>query len=249
VILEINKDSGPASNSALRTQHWVGTQHSVLRTRTQDSALRTQDSALRQDSTFSTQDSNSGLSTQDSALGQDLGLTRVWTVGHSTRSAEEFNEILRAHNIQVLVDVRTFPGSRRYPQFNKGQLSEALQAIGIEYVHAPKLGGRRRARRDSVNTAWRNEGFRGYADHMETEEFQKGIEELLELASDKRTTIMCAESLWWRCHRSLIADHLKATGIEVIHILNASKTEVHPFTSAARIVNGKLSYRGLLSEG
>lgn len=178
---------------------------------------------------------------------QHSGLS-IWTVGHSTRSAEEFNELLRVHDIEVLVDVRTFPGSRRYPQFNKGQLSEALQANGIEYVHSPKLGGRRQARKDSVNTAWRNEGFRGYADHMETEEFQKGIEELLELARVKRTSVMCAESLWWRCHRSLIADFLKAGGVDVIHILDAGKTQEHPFTSAARIVDGKLSYRGLLDD-
>ena len=173
-------------------------------------------------------------------------MMKIWTVGHSTRSGEEFIEILRAQGIQVLVDVRTFPGSRRYPQFNREALSESLQGAGIKYKHEPRLGGRRRARPDSHNTAWRNEQFRGYADHMETEEFKNGVRELLELASSARVAVMCAEAVWWRCHRSLIADYLKAEGHEVIHILDEKKTEEHPFTSAAMIVNGKLSYRGLL---
>jgi uncharacterized protein (DUF488 family) len=172
---------------------------------------------------------------------------RIWTVGHSTRSAEDFNEVLRAHNIETLVDVRSFPGSRRYPQFNKEELSTALPAAGIEYIHMRNLGGRRRARKNSINTAWRNESFRGYADYMESSEFREGIEELLEAGRKKSTTIMCAESLWWRCHRSLIADFLKARDVEVIHILDAKKTEIHPYTTAARIVDGRLSYEGLLS--
>lgn len=171
---------------------------------------------------------------------------RIWTVGHSTRSAEEFNEILRAHNIEGLVDVRSFPGSRRYPQFNKEQLSKTLPSVGIEYLHLGELGGRRRARKDSINTAWRNESFRGYADHMESSDFRRGIEELLECGRQKSTVVMCAESLWWRCHRSLVADFLKASGVEVIHILDANKTEPHPYTTAARIVDGRLSYEGML---
>jgi uncharacterized protein (DUF488 family) len=171
---------------------------------------------------------------------------KVWTVGHSTRSGEEFIQILRAHGIEVLVDVRTFPGSRRYPQFNREALSETLKESGIEYRHEPRLGGRRKARPDSRNSAWRNEQFRGYADHMETEEFKNGVRELLELASSKRVAIMCAEAVWWRCHRSLISDYLKAEGHEVVHILDEKKTEEHPYTSAARIVDGELSYRGLL---
>ena len=170
----------------------------------------------------------------------------VWTVGHSTRSGEEFGHILVAHGIQVLVDVRSFPGSRRYPQFNKPALAESLAGIGIEYRHEPRLGGRRTPRKDSHNTAWRNSSFRAYADHMETDEFRNGVEELLEVAGTARTTVMCAEALWWRCHRSLIADYLKAAGHSVTHIIDQNKTEEHPFTSAARIVDGKLSYRGLL---
>lgn len=142
--------------------------------------------------------------------------------------------------------MRSFPGSRRYPQFNKENLRSSLAAAGIEYLHLPELGGRRRARPDSINMAWRNESFRGYADYMETEGFQIGISELLKLAAQKRTAIMCAEALWWRCHRSLISDYLKVKGNEVIHILGDGKSESHPFTSAARVVNGELSYRGML---
>ena len=154
--------------------------------------------------------------------------------------------MLLAHGIKVLVDVRMFPGSRRYPQFNRAALSESLAAIGIEYKHEPRLGGRRAPRADSNNTAWKNPQFRAYADHMETDEFRSAVEELLELASESHVAVMCAEALWWRCHRSLISDYLKAEGHTVIHILDQTKTEEHPYTSAARIVDGKLSYRGLI---
>ncbi len=170
----------------------------------------------------------------------------VWTVGHSTRSGEEFAQILLAHGIQVLVDVRSFPGSRRYPQFNRAALAESLEQVGIEYKHEPRLGGRRTPRKDSHNTAWKNASFRAYADHMESEEFRNGVKDLLELASNALVAVMCAESLWWRCHRSLISDYLKAEGHTVTHILDQNKTEEHPFTSAARIVDGSLSYRGLI---
>ena len=167
---------------------------------------------------------------------------KLWTVGHSTRSAEEFGAILQAHGVEVLVDVRTFPGSRRYPQFNRDALAQQLKSLGIEYRHEPRLGGRRSPRPDSHNTAWRNAQFRGYADHMETDEFKNGVRELLELASSKRVAVMCDEAVWWRCHRSLLADYLKAEGHEVVHILDEKKTEEHPFTSAAKIVNGTLDY-------
>jgi uncharacterized protein (DUF488 family) len=172
---------------------------------------------------------------------------RLWTVGHSTRSAEEFNEILAAHHIRALVDVRSFPGSRRYPQFNKPQLATSLAANGVAYFHLPQLGGRRPARKDSRNTAWKNSSFRGYADHMESEEFQQGIERLLKIAGESNVAIMCAEALWWRCHRSLISDFLKVRGVEVIHILDATHDQPHPYTSAARIIDGKLSYAGLFA--
>ena len=170
----------------------------------------------------------------------------VWTCGHSTRDAEDFGRLLQSHGISTLVDVRSFPGSRRYPQFNKSALSDYLVTLQINYVHAPALGGRRQPGPNSHNTAWKNASFRAYADYMETDSFAKGIQDLLSLARQARTAIMCAESLWWRCHRSLIADYLKAKGLKVIHIIDEQKTELHPFTSAARIVEGELSYRGLL---
>jgi len=170
----------------------------------------------------------------------------VWTVGHSTRSGEEFGKILLAHEIKVLVDVRSFPGSRRLPQFNREALAASLANLGIEYRHEPRLGGRRKPRADSHNTAWKNASFRAYADHMESEEFRRGVEDLLEVAANERTAVMCAEAVWWRCHRSLIADYLKAEGHNAIHITDQSKTQEHPFTSAARIVDGKLSYQGLI---
>ena len=168
---------------------------------------------------------------------------RVWTIGHSTRSIDEFISLLTQNEINLLADVRLFPGSRRYPQFGKEALAQSLKAHGSRYEHFPELGGRRKPKADSHNTAWRNASFRGYADYMETERFQKGVERLLGLASEAgRLAIMCAEAVWWRCHRSLISDNLKARGIEVMHILHANKIEPHPFTSAARIVNGELSY-------
>jgi uncharacterized protein (DUF488 family) len=136
-----------------------------------------------------------------------------------------------------------FPGSKRYPQFNRESLAGSLGQSGIRYEHFPELGGRRKTRPDSRNTAWRNASFRGYADYIETKEFRNGIARLLDLAKTTGpTAIMCAEAVWWRCHRSLISDYLKARGVEVIHILDVGKTEPHPYTSAARIVNGELTY-------
>jgi len=168
---------------------------------------------------------------------------RIWTIGHSTRTIDEFISLLKANEIKVLADVRSWPGSKRYPHFNKDALTESLTAHGIRYEHFPELGGKRKSRPDSRNTAWRNASFRGYADYMETEQFQKGIERLLEIASDAGPiAIMCAEAVWWRCHRSLIADYLTARGVEVMPILGPNKVELHPYTSAARIVNGELSY-------
>jgi len=170
----------------------------------------------------------------------------LWTVGHSTRPIEELFEALNSFEIKVLADVRSFPGSRRYPHFNQEQLKASLAAAGIEYQHFPELGGRRRVRPDSLNVAWRNESFRGYADYMETDVFREGMARLLDVAREHRTAIMCSEAVWWRCHRSLISDYLKAKGVEATHIMAPGKSEAHPFTSAARIVNGELSYRGIL---
>jgi len=170
----------------------------------------------------------------------------VWTIGHSTRSIGDFIEALKAFRIQMLVDARSFPGSRRYPQFGQARLSVLLADSDIGYIHLTELGGRRRARQDSPNVAWRNEGFRGYADYMESDEFRQGIDRLVELAGSQRTVIMCAEAVWWRCHRGLISDYLKVKGVEVVHIIDEKKSQPHPFTSAARVVNGELSYHGLL---
>jgi len=168
---------------------------------------------------------------------------KIWTIGHSTRTIDEFISLLQANQIRLLVDVRSLPGSKRYPQFNKEALADSLGKTGIRYEHFPELGGRRKAKPESTNSAWRNASFRGYADYMETEEFQKGVKRLLDFAAEAGpTAIMCAEAVWWRCHRSLISDYLKARGIEVIHILDTNKSELHPFTSVARFVNGKLSY-------
>src|ERR1043166_2380777 len=172
----------------------------------------------------------------------------LFTIGHSTRPLEEFINLLEAFDIQTLVDVRSFPGSRRYPHFNREALRDSLAQAAIEYLHVPELGGRRRPRPDSLNMTWRNESFRGYADYMETPEFRGGIERLLDYARQQRTAIMCSEAVWWRCHRSMISDYLKVKGIDVVHIMGEGKSEPHPFTSAARVLNGELSYRGVLSE-
>ena len=167
---------------------------------------------------------------------------QFWTIGHSNRTLDQFTELLTEHQVQLLADVRRFPGSRRLPHFNQENLSESLPRLGIEYAHFPELGGRRKVRPDSPNTVWRNEAFRGYADFMMTPEFRAGIDRLLQHAAEKRTAFMCSEALWWQCHRSMISDYLKAAGHEVVHILGVNKIEPHPFTSAARIVDGKLSY-------
>ena len=172
----------------------------------------------------------------------------IWTVGHSTLSIEDFIAQLRSVELELLADVRSYPGSRRYPHFNRENLSSSLAEAAISYEHLRELGGRRRARADSLNLTWRNESFRGYADYMETKEFAVGIERLLDLASESRVAIMCSEAVWWRCHRSMISDYLKVKGIEVIHIMGKGKSEPHPFTAAARVVNGELSYRGVLSQ-
>ena len=168
---------------------------------------------------------------------------RIWTIGHSTRKIEDFIAALEARRIKLLVDVRSLPGSKRHPQFNKEALGRSLQEHGIRYEHFAELGGRRKPRSDSRNTTWRNASFRGYADYMDTEKFRKAIERLLDHANDAGpTAMMCAEAVWWRCHRSLISDYLKVRGIEITHIIGTNKTEPHPFTSAARIVDGGLSY-------
>jgi uncharacterized protein (DUF488 family) len=167
----------------------------------------------------------------------------IWTIGHSTRTIDDFINMLRSFQIGVLADVRNYPGSRRYPHFNKEALEISLAKNDIQYVHIKDLGGRRKSNPGSMNTTWRNEAFRGYADYMETGDFKKGVEQLQVLADKYRTAFMCSEAVWWRCHRSLISDYLKSTGWTVIHIMEVGKSQEHPYTSAARIVNGLLTYR------
>lgn len=166
----------------------------------------------------------------------------IWTIGHSTRTLEEFLGLLSEYRIEAIADVRRFPGSRRHPHFASDALAITLPAHGIAYQWIPKLGGRRKVQPGSPNTAWRNASFQGYADYTATAEFAEGLAELLKLAASKRTALMCAEAVWWRCHRSIIADVLKLRGIEVIHIIDATHATVHPYTSPARVVDGRLSY-------
>jgi uncharacterized protein (DUF488 family) len=167
---------------------------------------------------------------------------KIWTIGHSTHPLPEFLALLTQYEIRAIADVRRHPGSRRQPQFGRDLFNKALATQGIAYRWIPQLGGRRRPRPDSPNITWRNTSFRGYADHIESEEFAEGLDELLELAGRLRTALMCAELLWWRCHRALISDVLCVRGIEVVHILDETKAVSHPYTSAARVVQGRLTY-------
>ncbi len=162
----------------------------------------------------------------------------IFTIGHSTRSLEKFIEILRGHGIETLIDIRTIPKSKHNPQFNLDFLRVELPAEGITYLHMKKLGGLRHAQKDSINDAWENPSFRGYADHMQTAEFETAIEELISSAANKKTAIMCAEGNPYRCHRSLVADSLTARGIEVRHISSARSASTHRMTPFAK-VNGK----------
>lgn len=167
---------------------------------------------------------------------------QIWTIGHSTHPFQEFVEMLQSAGIEVVVDVRSLPGSNKFPQFNKDALEETLPENGIEYLHLEKLGGRRKTSSDSKNMIWRNKSFRGYADYMETGEFKEGLEELKDLGFDKHTAMMCSEAVWWRCHRSMVSDELKAEGWNVWHIMGVDKVKEHPYTQPAKLLNGKLSY-------
>ena len=166
----------------------------------------------------------------------------IWTIGHSTRSFEAFGLMLHSFNIKLVADIRSYPGSRKFPQFNKEALEITLPQINIRYVHLKDLGGRRKVNPDSKNTGWRHASFRGYADYMETSAFKDGIKELIKIALKQRIAYMCSEAVWWRCHRSMISDYLKVKGWKVMHIMGVGKTEEHPYTAPARIVNGKLNY-------
>lgn len=168
----------------------------------------------------------------------------LWTIGHSTRSLSAIIDLLREHRIATLADVRRIPHSRRHPHFDAAALARDLPAAGIAYQHHPGLGGFRRPRPDSVNTAWRVPAFRGYADYAQTSEFATHLEALLRVAATAPTAVMCAEALPAQCHRSLIADTLVAGGIEVRHILGPARVEAHALTRGARVVDGRLSYPG-----
>ncbi len=166
----------------------------------------------------------------------------IWTIGHSTRSLEEFIGILHSFQIKLLADIRSYPGSKRFPHFNKTNLELSLPKEGINYIHLVNLGGRRKQGPNSINTAWQHTAFRGYTDYMETANFQTAIPELESEALRQRTAYMCSEAVWWRCHRSLVSDYLKFQGWEVIHIMGKSNGVEHPYTKASRIVDGRLTY-------
>jgi len=166
----------------------------------------------------------------------------LWTVGHSTHPWEAFVAMLQAGGIEAIADVRLHAGSRRHPQFNSDAMAIELPNSAIEYEPFRDLGGRRRPRKDSHNTAWRNDAFRGYADYMETPEYRRARERLASLARRKNTAVMCAEALWWQCHRSLISDDFKADGWTVLHLQPAARVNEHPYSRAARIVDGRLDY-------
>ena len=166
----------------------------------------------------------------------------LWTIGHSTRTWDAFVSMLGDEAIELLVDVRRFAGSRRNPQFSGESMVRTLPEAGIDYLAMVELGGRRTPRRDSPHTAWRNASFRGYADYMDTPGFAAACDRLGTLARERRAAVMCAEAMWWQCHRALIADRFKANGWQVVHLLAPGRSEPHPYTSAARIVEGRLDY-------
>ena len=166
----------------------------------------------------------------------------VLTIGHSTRSLESFIELLRLNEVTIVVDVRSIPRSRKNPQYNKESLPVDLARAGIDYRHMPSLGGLRHARHDSPNTGWENAGFRGFADYMQTDEFEQGITELMEIAGKSKTVVMCAEAVPWRCHRWLISDTLVTRGWRVEHIISKTSHRPHSITAFAHVAGGHITY-------
>lgn len=166
----------------------------------------------------------------------------VWTIGHSTRSLDEFLQLLKSRDIEAIADVRSHPGSRKYPHFGQDALAATLKKEGLAYDWFKGLGGRRRPNPDSPHTVWRNASFRAYADYMQTADFQEALQNLMDRAHDTRIALMCAEAVWWRCHRSMVADALCVEGIEVVHILGEHHETVHPMTGPARVEGGRLTY-------
>jgi uncharacterized protein (DUF488 family) len=173
----------------------------------------------------------------------------VYAIGHSTRSIDQFIEILRAHSISMLVDIRTIPRSRHNPQFNEDELKRSLEGKGIAYLHFRELGGLRKARKDSVNTGWQNASFRGFADYMQTREFASAVRQLMQLAKQGRVAIMCAEGNPFRCHRSLVADALTVRGADVEHITGAGRASPHHLTPFARVDGTRVTYPGEDKDG
>lgn len=170
------------------------------------------------------------------------GAHTIYTIGHSTRSLAEFMDMLQSFDIKLLADIRRLPGSRKYPQFDLENLKLSLENAGIQYMHMADLGGRRKPAKDSKNSRWNNDSFRGYADYMETAEFEHAMQELENLALRQPTAYMCSEAVWWRCHRSLVSDYLKAKGWTVLHIMATAKAKEHKYTSPARIAGSKVFY-------
>ncbi len=168
--------------------------------------------------------------------------SKIFTIGHSTRTIEEFLDLLFSFDIKILADIRRLPGSRKYPQFDQDALKKSLEENGIKYVYIEELGGRRKVSPDSKNTAWRNKSFQGYADYMETESFENGIKVLEKLALEINTAMMCSEAVWWRCHRSMVSDYLKAKGWEVLHIMALGKATEHPYTAPAKVIGDQVFY-------
>lgn len=166
----------------------------------------------------------------------------IYTIGHSTRSLEELIEMLQSFGIKNLIDIRSFPHSRKYPHFNIENLEIVMPTHGIYYEHIKDLGGRRPVHKDSHNTRWRNDSFKAYADYMETDAFKSGIIKLQEIGIQKPTAYMCSEAVWWRCHRSMVSDYLKAKGWKVMHIMGVHNAKEHPYTSPARIVGDQVFY-------
>jgi uncharacterized protein (DUF488 family) len=170
----------------------------------------------------------------------------IFTIGHSTRSGDEFLALLEAHAIGGVADVRTIPRSRRHPHFSREALAPFLAAHDIAYEHFPALGGLRKPRPDSINGGWRHPAFRGYADHMQTAEFAAAVDALLKFAANRRVAVMCAEAKWWQCHRQLLSDALVARGVEVRHIMNPREADPHELSSFARVAGSTVTYPTLV---
>jgi uncharacterized protein (DUF488 family) len=171
-----------------------------------------------------------------------IAMNTVWTIGHSTRSIDDLIQVLRSYDIELVADVRRYPGSRRLPQFSAESLEKSLADAGIDYRWIPALGGRRRSESNSQDSAWKHPAFRAYAEHIMTDEFSDGLNELLMLSEGLNTAIMCAEVLWWRCHRRIISDVLVSLGMNVVHIRDESHSDNHKLAPPARLIGGSLVY-------